>query len=144
MGRKVECIQENKKYEGIMRKPKNKRRAMKRAREAMSDYIRERDNWTCISCGKKCDKYNCDAGHLYNATYRNILFSESNVSAQCVYCNKYLQGNWSEYLKHHKEKYGQDEYKRLESIKNVIRKFTIDELFEIEKYFIEKLELLNE
>ena len=55
---------------------------------------------------------------------------------------KYLQGNWSEYLKSHKEKYGQDEYKRLESIKNVIRKYTVDELFEIETNFKDKLKIL--
>jgi superfamily II helicase len=130
-----------------LRKPKNKKIAMKRALKALSDYIRERDQWTCISCGKNL--YNdenrnrkIDAGHFFSRRYKAILFNEKNVNCQCVHCNQYLSGNWDEYLKAFITKYGRQYYNYLESRKNNYTKYTIDNLFETEKMFISKLNKL--
>jgi len=116
--------------------PKTKKLAMKRALKAMSDYIRERDQYKCISCGNIGNKKNIDAGHFFSRRYKAILFNEKNVSAQCVYCNQHLHGNWDEYYKAFINKYGIDEFKKLEADKNKLVKYTIESLFDIEKYFL--------
>jgi len=111
----------------------------------MSDYIRERDKWTCITCGRTGNNKTIDAGHFLDRRYTDIKFNESNVHAQCVYCNKYLSGAWDKYLEKMKEKYGQEIIDNLMSRRYIIKNRTVEELLEIEKYFQEKLrQLLNE
>ena len=121
--------------------PKTKKLAMQRALEAMSKYIRKRDNYICISCRKNLIQdpnrdRKIDCGHLFSRRYKYILFNEKNTNGQCVYCNRYLHGNWDEYYKAFVEKYGMKEYEKLEADKNKLVKYTIESLFNIEKYFI--------
>src|SRR3990167_1928400 len=58
-----------------------------------SDFIRKRDKYTCITCGKKKKNgVKIDAGHFISATgHINTLFDEQNVFAQCAGCN--IQGD---------------------------------------------------
>lgn len=126
-----------------MKKP-TKKRAMARALKAMSDYTRERDNFTCFTCSKKGDKYNMDAGHFFSRVYKAILFTETNVHCQCYGCNKFKGGNWAEYYDRFIEKYGKEEFERLATAKHVLKKWTVEELLDKEEYFKEKLAVLNE
>ena len=80
-------------------KSKNPRkRADERACKAMSDYIRERDGWKCITCPAVGNKNNMDAGHFLDRRYTDIKFDERNVNCQCVGCNKWKNGAWDKYL----------------------------------------------
>jgi hypothetical protein len=119
-----------------------KQRAEKRALKAFSDYIRERDNWTCYTCGKRGDRHNMDAGHMISRRFSAIKFDEINVHCQCVYCNKYLSGNLHEYIKKFLIEYGMEKYEQLDRIKNNYRKGTAIELVAIEQYFKDKLKTL--
>jgi hypothetical protein len=130
------------KHGGGLRTP-TKSRAEQRALKAMSDYIRENENWTCFTCDKKGDKHNMDAGHLFSRRHAAIKFNELNVHCQCVACNKYLSGNMHEYIKRFKEKYGEDRYLYLDDIKGKITKRTVSEYLEIEKEYKEKLKLIR-
>lgn len=122
----------------------SKSRAEECARKAMSDYIRERDKWTCITCGKKGDKYNIDAGHFLDCRYEDLRYNEVNVHAQCVYCNKYLNGAPDIYRDKMFEKYGQAVIDNLLSRRYLMRKRTVDELLKIEQHYKSKLiELLD-
>ena len=97
-------------------------------------WIRERDNYVCVTCGKdlKESKHSCHAGHYVPQSKGNRLrFDERNVNAQCHVCNVYLRGNLSQYALFLTRKYGQGILEEFEAIKNERRKYTADELQEI-------------
>jgi hypothetical protein len=122
-----------------------KKGAEKKALKAMSDYVRERDRWQCISCNKvERDPRKMDCGHLFSRRFKSIKFNLLNVSAQCIYCNRYLSGNVHEYIKAFKEKHGEDEYEKLDALKNVLVKRDIDEFLALEKTFKQLLKELKE
>lgn len=80
-------------------------------------YIKNRDNWTCFTCGKKGDKYTMNAGHYIAkaACGNEYYFSETNVNAQCVVCNLKLEGNRPAYREAIKKKYGEETLTDLEN-----------------------------
>ena len=67
--------------------------AKKRALKAFSDYIRERDNWTCFTCGRKGEGAEMHAGHLISRYWAATLFDEFNVNCQCRACNLFRHPN---------------------------------------------------
>lgn len=66
-----------------------------------SKYIRQRDNYTCFTCGKVATGASCHAGHFIPRAAGGLalFFHEDNVHAQCATCNLFLQGNTYEYGK---------------------------------------------
>jgi 5-methylcytosine-specific restriction endonuclease McrA len=117
--------------------------AVECADKAMSDYIRARDKYTCVTCGKQGDKHNIDCGHFIPRGYSIWRYNEENCHAQCVRCNKFLSGNWPAYFIKMVNKYGQDFVDKLIFYKNRPMKRSIADLLEIEQYYKEKLEALN-
>jgi len=113
--------------------------AKKAADHAFSDYIRLRDKYKCITCGKEGDKHNIDAGHYLRRGYTAIKYDERNVSAQCTYCNQWLQGAWDVYNEKMLEKYGQEVVDELMSLRYVECKMSIQDYLEIERKYREKL-----
>ena len=77
-------------------------------------YIRYRDNWTCVVCGKHIEPTEKDAkmlihaGHYISRTKASLLLDEKNVHAQCRECNG--KQNWegvdTRYTKYLINKYG--------------------------------------
>lgn len=120
-----------------------KARAEKRALKALSDFVRERDRWTCYTCGKKGDKTNMDAGHFFSRRYTAIKFDETNVHCQCVGCNKYKSGNMIEYMKRFMIDYGAEHFERLDRKKNEYHKTSALEYIAIEQDFKAKLEKIQ-
>ncbi len=103
-------------------------------------FIRLRDDRkTCISCNKQLiGKF--DAGHFYNANnHWSSRFNENNVHGQCVMCNQHLHGNLLEYRKGLIERIGIGALSELELLSNKTRKFTIDELKEINEKYKQKI-----
>jgi len=62
-------------------------------------YIRTRDNFTCVTCGKKGEGGAIHAGHFITGATcgTELYFDEDNVHAQCYHCNINLSGNWVKY-----------------------------------------------
>lgn len=62
-------------------------------------YIRQRDNYTCFTCGRKGEGSGMHAGHFISKAIGgiNLYFDEENVNAQCYNCNINLSGNQYEY-----------------------------------------------
>ena len=82
--------------------------------QEFSRYIRNRDNYTCVTCGRKDESRNMHAGHFIQASGRLILFfDETNVNAQCIGCNLYMSGNLIKYSLFIREKYGETYDKEL-------------------------------
>jgi 5-methylcytosine-specific restriction endonuclease McrA len=114
--------------------------------ELFSKYIRERDNWTCISCGKKCEGIDCHAGHYHPRTDGlNLFFDEKNVNAQCSACNTFRHGNLTQYALGLKKKYGDQILEELdEKRKHLIQIYDNEYLKLIETYKIKIEELKKE
>src|SRR3990167_2637511 len=99
-----------------------------------SNYIRRRDNFTCITCGAK-EKI-MHAGHFIGRNgHSNTLFDEMNVNAQCPRCNLWKEGEKPTYALKLIEKYGHEEFKALVKRGNQVKQFRVKELEEmIEEY----------
>ena len=54
-------------------------------------YIKERDGWTCIVCGRKPkERRQCHAGHFIQSEGHSITaLNEKNVNCECEQCNIY-------------------------------------------------------
>lgn len=109
-------------------------------------YIRLNDkklNNPCMSCRKPLGtKY--DAGHFYNANnHWNLRFDERNVHSQCVHCNQHLHGNLLEYRKQLLFYYGESFLSELERDSKVTKKFTINEVKEINEIYKKKIKELK-
>jgi len=119
---------------------------IKIAQANFNTYIRLRDkelNNPCISCRKPLiAKY--DAGHFFNANnHWNVRFDERNVHSQCVHCNRSLHGNLLEYRKQLEFYYGTTWLIELEKDAKKTRKFTIEEVKEINEIYKRKIKELK-
>lgn len=111
----------------------------KKLRSVFHLYIRNRDKHKgCISCEKLLyGKY--DAGHFWNANnHSNVRFSEDNVHAQCVVCNRHQHGNLLNYQIGLKKRIGSKRYNKLEEERNITKKWTAEELLELIEYYKNK------
>lgn len=114
---------------------------VKTVQKTFNKFIRLRDKGqVCISCQKPPKKVN--AGHYFNANnHWNVRFDEDNVHNQCEACNTSLSGNLIEYREHLINKIGIERYNVLNDKARLTRKFTIDELKEINEHY--KLKIKN-
>ena len=119
----------------------------RKAWEVFSKHVRYRDcmeatgsMWygECFSCGESKEFYQLDAGHFV-PKHNNNLFSERGVHAQCRRCNRRLSGNQLAYRRHLVELYGEEETTRLEFENRISRKFTVEELEGVHKYYLQKV-----
>lgn len=78
-------------------------------------YIRQRDQYTCFTCGRKGEGSGIHAGHYIPKSIGGIglYFDETNVHAQCYNCNINLGGYGAIYHQKMIDKYGEDFVKEL-------------------------------
>lgn len=117
---------------------------IKIAQAKFNEFIRLRDKGLpCISCDNPNMK-KINASHYYNANnHYNVRFNEDNVHSSCEYCNTYLSGNLIEYRPRLIKKIGADRFYYLESIAKITRKFTIEEVKEINEIYKKKIKDLK-
>lgn len=122
----------------IKEKIKTRSDHLKEAQKEFNRYIRLRDkDEPCISCRKPLRHGNIDASHFYSVGgYPRLRFNEDNCHSACVYCNRYLHGNISEYTIRLPKKIGLDRFEQLHRERNLEPlKLTIEEIKDIkEKY----------
>lgn len=98
-------------------------------------YIKNRDNWTCFTCGKHEQSRNMHGGHFISRRHNSTLFDERNVHAQCSGCNMYRNGEPHLYAQKLAKIHGHEWLDKLIEDSKVTKKFTREELLEIcEKY----------
>lgn len=115
----------------------------KRAASACHAFIRARDaDVPCISCGATSSPQ-WDAGHFRPSGVNSALrFDEKNINKQCVRCNQYLSGNLTHYRTGLIKKIGEESVNYLEQ-NHETKRWTREELQDIEKYYKERLIELN-
>ena len=91
----------------------------------------------CITCGKRYHIKLLQAGHFIPGRHNANLFSEKGVNAQCYNCNINLRGNTLEYRRQIIKLYGSGADVELEKEARRIKKFTLQELQELELYLRE-------
>jgi hypothetical protein len=130
-------------------KKTRKKDAAKRSLQTyVNKYCRLRDCFgeegaPCISCGKWTPYDEGDGGHFIPTTSGAIRFDERNINHQCRRCNRFLHGNPRHYYKAMIHKYGQGVVDELESREFEPKKWTIEELDELKKYYKEKIDAIN-
>lgn len=101
-------------------------------------FIRNRDNWTCITCGAYREQGTglMQAGHyVARGLSENLRYSERNVFAQCTQCNKWKHGNMQVYAIKLVEKFGAGILSELNEQKKVVKQWTIPELQALEEKY---------
>ncbi len=118
-------------------------KAEKAAQAAFNKYIRERDkDLPCISCGRN-HKGQYHAGHYKTrGAHKELALNELNCHKQCAPCNNHLSGNLVNYRVNLIEKIGLDKVEWLEG-PHEPKKYTVDELWDIEKQYKQKLKELQ-
>ena len=116
---------------------------LKIAQQTFNAFIRKRDQgFNCISCGQKPKKVN--AGHYFSAGgHSNVRFNEDNVHLQCEKCNQFLSGNLLNYQIGIEKRIGGERLLQLHELAHVTKKWTIEELQEINTTYKEKLKILK-
>lgn len=139
------------KREEKLAKPKRKAKSRKaitlpklkkRVQSKVNEYVRLRDKGLpCISCGKI--PRTPTAGHLWSQGEHGILRYElDNINSQCVACNLFKHGNLLEYKIGLIKKIGPDRVAYLDDHRHDLKKWTRQELLDIEthiKHLMEKL-----
>ena len=107
-----------------------------------SVYIRNRDK-KCVTCGGGAE----NAGHYIHNTERlscyggnELWYSEQNINAQCVRCNKWKSGNLTKYAEYLESVYGQGILQELRKKYLLPKKWKREELQEL----LERYKNLNE
>lgn len=112
----------------------------KKAWAVFSKWVRERDKYTCYTCGKNysadgANKGYMHAGHFISRSHNNTLFCEINVRAQCYYCNVRERGNVGEFAYRLRQEIGDYAFADLLERGRKTKQFTVDELKSIiQKY----------
>ena len=117
---------------------------LKIAQQTFNSFIRKRDQgFHCISCGQHINGVK-HASHYYSAGgHSNVRFNENNVHVSCYKCNVQLSGNLLNYQIAIRDKIGGEELIKLHELAHITKKWTIEELQEINTVYKEKLKQLK-
>jgi len=98
----------------IRRKNATLKSTKKRADEALSKFIRNRDTpGLCITCNQAITFDNSDAGHFISRNHEAVRYDKQNVHAQCRKCNRFNSGNQYEHGQAIDKKYGEGTAEKL-------------------------------
>lgn len=112
--------------------------------KSFAKYIKMRDadklgRCVCCTCGiyKPWNDPEVNAGHFIGGRTNSVLFDETIVHPQCSRCNCFYGGRPWDYEQFMIKRYGYN-YETLEEIKcrrNIIKKYTMEELKDLKKHF---------
>lgn len=126
---------------------------LKKTRIIVNEFIRARDCikttgvpfWgKCVTCGRIVQNSNGkgDAGHFIKVNHFAVTFHPKNIHFQCRKCNSFEGGQEAEYSNFIIKTYGMETFEWLLSKKFIPRKFTIDELRNLQEVFSNNLDEL--
>jgi len=121
-------------------KTTDRKKAIKALDKIFSLFIRTRDNYTCITCGKKGTNKTIDCGHYIGRQHLRSRWDEKNCHAQCKYCNCYEEGNKGIYRVKLVERYGKDYVEIIEADKRKPFKVSTGDLIVLTMEYARKYE----
>jgi len=107
----------------------------KEADRLFSYFIRNRDNWTCQTCGIKVYGSNAHCSHFVGRNNMATRYEERNCICQCSRENMFMEGNKPKFALFLMKKYGNEIIEELvnqgeqvveptpEFFKNIIKKY---------------------
>jgi len=108
----------------------------RKAWEATSKFVRERDKYKCVTCGRKgnhCGHYQRNSERKADLGGNELWYDLRNLNCQCVVCNNYESGNLANYALFLERKHGKGVLQELNKLYNKPKKWTPEELEEIIK-----------
>jgi hypothetical protein len=95
-----------------------------------SDYIRERDDWSCRRCKKEFEKPNrgLHCSHFFSRAKKSVRFDPENAIALCFSCHNYFGGNPADHVSFFKNILGNDRYRLLEIRASIPKKVDESEI----------------
>lgn len=97
----------------------------KKLDKKFSEYIRLRDNFTCVLCGNK-ERPQC--GHVFSRSSHNTRWDEKNSFCQCSGCNMRHEFDPYPYNNWFIEKFGKDAWDQMHQKWNTVRQWSMQEL----------------
>ena len=92
-----------------------------------SDFIRERDDWTCQRCKKEFEKPNqgLHCSHFHSRRNKSTRWDMENCVALCMRCHMHMGENPTDHCAFFLKRLGQDKYDKLSFRTNLLQR--IDE-----------------
>lgn len=94
------------------KKTETRSQLVKRLDKVFSEYIRRSNSIdgiaTCVTCGKQDEWKNLQNGHYMSRGHYPTRWDETNCHVQCVSCNVFKKGNYTEYAIFMINRYGAD------------------------------------
>lgn len=86
-----------------------------KADKYFSDFIRERDNWTCQRCLKEYEKpsQGLHCSHFHSRAKKSVRFDPDNAIALCMSCHLYVGGNPYDHAEIFLKRLGKEKYEAL-------------------------------
>jgi hypothetical protein len=127
----------------VKRKPDNMQVIKKRVQSLVNKYVRLRDaGQGCIACGKPIDGSGHASHYASQGMHGFLRYNLDNLSLSCVHCNVWLRGNLIRYRINLVKKIGLERVEYLEAHMNDIKRWTREELLEIEADIKSKVQAL--
>ena len=117
---------------------------LKLTQMVVNKYIRLRDEGKpCISCGKHINGVRHASHYLSSGGHSNLRFHEENIWVSCYKCNVMLSSNAIEYRKRLINQIGLERVEWLEENGSKVKKWTREELKEIQEIYKVKIKNLK-
>lgn len=123
----------------IKKKAQSRSQLVKKLDKVFSEYIRLRYSQdgisTCVTCGDQKPWREHQNGHYFSRGRQNTRWDEDNCAVQCMRCNIFLKGNYTEYSMYMIEKYGLEFVKQLQAKSKSTEKITTVTIKEMIEYY---------
>lgn len=104
----------------------------KLADKVFSEFIRQRDEGKCYTCGTVMEWKRMQCGHYIPRNCLELRYSEVNCHCQCAGCNIFRKGNYTIYSIRLMEQYGDNILYKLDE---VVKKYKADTLKQYKRDF---------
>lgn len=103
---------------------------MKKLDNLTREKVYERDNHTCVRCGRSAPQYVINPSHVIGRQNKRLRWDVNNVKTLCFTCHRWWHDNPTESGEWFKKKYSK-RHKYLEKHKMEIQKTTVTALKEL-------------
>jgi hypothetical protein len=101
-----------------------------------------KENGQCYTCDTWHDIKDLQAGHFIGGRKGAVLFDEELIRNQCMACNVFLHGNYSEYTVRMIAEVGMKKVREFMARKGLVKKYSRQDYIEIEETYKQKLKEL--